>query len=212
MKLFKLSMATAILAAATLTASAQIGFDSYKAMRIYSFGSPVWFQPGTAAYTNGPIDKVGLTGTGTILFAPSTNAAAQTTITATVYQSNDQTNWTAVPNYSLATATSLIVTNFSYGVGTNSSGWLTATDTILLPGTVTTPGAASAGYATPYITYNPFTNSAAVTLTSGKPAAIGVNLNDAYRYLEIVYAAGGSGGTNGNCTAVLVAPNYSTLY
>jgi hypothetical protein len=134
-------------------------------------------------YTNNPVDIVGFCGVGTITLLSSTNAGG--TLTATIQTSPDTTNWTDLANFALVNSqTSFSITNGYYG-GTN----LYVTDAFLLPYTSTTPVAATAGFATPYSAYLPFTNSGAVTITTAGAYQIGVNLSDSPRYLHLKWTA-----------------------
>ena len=139
--------------------------------------------------TNGPQDKIGAIGQGYIDIVSLTNAAGNIE-TAQIYTSPDQTNLTALANYALISSpTTINVTNFLYG-GTNG---LTCANLSLLPGTITTPTAATAGYAAPYLAELPFTNTGAITITAkGTYRVIINNINDANRYFYIVYTPSGT--------------------
>jgi hypothetical protein len=121
-----------------------------------------------------------------------TNAGC--TVTCTISSSPDQTNWTAV-TYALATASTQQYTNRLY------SGTLYGTNKFLLPGTITTPVAATAGWATPYLVPAPVTNTAAITMTAGGTWSIGFNVDDAQRYLSVLWTIGGSNAAT--CSATL---------
>ena len=150
----------------------------------------------TATVTNGPIDTHGFDGVATIDLLMLTNTVG--TLSATLEQSVDATNWTAFPNYALGVATSVNYTN-SLG-GTN----LVATDNYLLPGTLTTPTASTAGWATPYIVPALFTNTGAIsTLSANGYVHVGYVIGDAQRYLHIIWTPKGTTTTNVEVGALL---------
>ena len=156
----------------------------------------------TANATNGPIDKIGGIGQGYIDIFSLTNASGNIE-TAQIYTSPDQTNLTALANYALiSSATTITVTNFLYG-GTNG---LTASNPVLLPGTITTPTAATAGSATPYLAPLAYTNTGAITISAkGTYRVLMNNLQDANRYFYIVYVGSGTS-TNITVGANLTIP------
>ena len=181
---FKLIALGIILAAST--ASAQ--FDMFGTPRTIVV-SPGHNFDGTTGllYTNGPVDIRLMTGVAALnIFSPTNTGATGGTLTATLYGSQDQTNMSAV-TYALATYTSVSYTNYWY----NTNG-LIATDYYQLAGSITTPTASSAGWATPYLVPAPFTNTGAITLSAANPTMVGFVADDAPRYLYIVYTAAGS--------------------
>lgn len=147
--------------------------------------------------TNNPIDIRDFCGIGKIDVLVCTNAGGGT-LTVTFETSPDLTNWTAIANYALSTSTSQISTNTFYGSS------LKATNTVLIPGVVTTPTAATAGFATPYIVPAAFTNSGALTVSSAGAYSIGVNIADQPRYIHAVWTGTGTV-TNYSGFAVLTA-------
>ena len=168
-----------ILAVASLCCTvARAQFDLFGAPR-----SLVLAAPGTsvaALATNGPIDIHGYVGIAVVDITSSTNPPGGS-CTAQLFTSNDQTNYTAV-TYASAVSSSVIVTNLMYG-STN----MLATNTMFAPGTVTTPTAGTAGWATTYLAPAAMTNTAAVTITSKAYYELGFNADDAGRYLYIVW-------------------------
>lgn len=185
---FGLVLAMGLLALVPV-AQASLGFDTYKAARTYILTPPQNIVGNQVFVTNGPIDLVKMVGTGKIDFLTTTNTGATGgTLTATLYDSPDQTNLTAVSGYALVTsATTESITNMFYG-GTN----LVANNSLLLPYAVSNPNAAVTGYATPIPTYLPSTNSGAITLNGNKTVQVGLNLDDRQRYLYVIYATGGT--------------------
>ena len=203
MKLNKHIMLVLAVASLSLTAFAQRSSDLYGAPRTVVLSSAQTFGAATGVVTNGPIDVRLLDGTALVTIFSATNTGTTGgTLTATLLGSQDQTNYSAV-TYSLATATSVAYTNFWYG--TNG---LKATDVYLLPGTVTTPTASSAGWATPYLVSAPFTNTTAITCSPIYPVQVGVVVGDAPRYLYIVWTPGGTV-TNFTTSATVTAATHS---
>ncbi len=143
--------------------------------------------------TNGPVDILGYYGTGEIDIVSSTNGGGA--LTVTVETSPDSTNWTGLANFGLVNSTTAVsYTNLYYG-STN----LVVTDNYLYPFSITTPTAATAGYAIPYQNYLPvgLTNAAgAITITKAGFYRVGLNLTDSPRYLHLIWSATGAA-TNG---------------
>ena len=208
-KIFTLVAAAACLA---ISASAQLGFDAYSASREIIVSAPQNITVATAngLTTNGPVDCSLLIGNVKLDITANTNLATSTgTLTASLYGSTDGTNMTAISNYAIQqTAYSLSITNMGYANSTN----LVVTDSLLLPGTITTPSAASAGFASPYLLPTPYTNSAAITLVSSgavtKNTMVGLRIKDQPRYLFIVYTATGGTSTNITVSATLTGLSY----
>jgi hypothetical protein len=192
---------TAAIVAFAFSASAQLGFDSFKGTRTVMLTPPTNILPGTALLTNGPIDTLQLGGIGKIEFLSTTNSGTTGgTLTATLYSSPDQTNLTALANFAVVTNTSPeIITNGTY------LGTLSCTNQYFVTGVLTSPSAAIAGFGTPYVNPAPFTNNAAVTLLTSKNVEVGVNFKSVNRYLYVVYTIGGSA-TNFTVSAVVNSP------
>ena len=175
--------------------------DLFESTRTYVLAAPqnIGVNGGVGLITNGPIDHLKFSGRVKIDFLTSTNTGTTGgTLTATVYTSPDQTNLTALANYALIrSATTENITNLTYG-GTN----LYAGNSILLPGTKTTPVASSSFWTTTYLAPLPFTNSGAITLNGNNTVQIGFNADDQARYIYVVYTAGGTV-TNFTTSAIL---------
>jgi hypothetical protein len=180
------------------TAQAQMVFDSFAAMRWMTIipMTNIVTSTGGANGTTNFIDRIGFEGIASIIVPWQTNSGAATG-TVYVQSSPDQTNWTALA-YALATnVTKAIITNSAYAT---TNVFLTATNTEILPGPFTTPVAATAGYASPYVGSISFTNTNSITLSSVQPAGttlIGFNVGDAYRYIRVGFAAGTTNSTVG---------------
>lgn len=176
-----------IVALSALAAGAQ-SLDTFAVPRSIVLTPPTVLTAAAATVTNGPIDVGGYLGTANLDITSCTNAGGA--LTATLYQSNDETNLTAVANFAVITGTtSYSYTNRIYG-GTN----VYATNPYLLPGTLTTPTAYTAGFAAPYLNplTVPFTNSTAITITAKGVYRVGLRAQDLQRYLYIVYTPTGS--------------------
>lgn len=204
----KLLIALAGMALCASTANASLGFDTFKAARTYQVAAPQnigWVATG-GSVTNGPIDLVKTLGVGKIDFLTVTNTGTTGgTLTATLYGSSDNTNYVAISNYALVqTTTPDAISNFYYG-GTNG---IVVTNNVLLPGTVVIPNAATTGYATRYLSYYPFTNTGAITLTSSKLTQVGLSIDDQLRYLYVVYTPAGTV-TNFTAGAVLTTVQFA---
>ena len=202
-----LALAAAGLLALAMTAGAQLGFDAYKTVRTYSFGPQINLAAGTPA-TNSAIDRATIMGIGYVDIISATNFPTTGTLTATVLGAADKTNWATINNFAIVTGpTSVSYTNWYYaGASTNP---LVVVNSVLLPGTITAPTAYTAGFATPYLAYLPFTNTGSFAVTPGVITRVAFNLNDQPRYLSITYTAVATAGTNIDCSAFLTAPNLA---
>src|SRR5690349_19711988 len=74
-------------------------FDAYSPMRPVVLTSPAVLTAANATVTNGPIDTSGFLGTAAIDVFSLTNAGGA--LTFTLEHSDDQTNWSALPNFAL---------------------------------------------------------------------------------------------------------------
>ncbi len=199
MKINKLKLM--ILAVASLCLAVNSAFaaaDTFAGVRTVVVDSPRLISGGgNNTVTNSWTDIRGFEGIAKIDFTSKTNAAGGT-LSVLVQTSQDQTNFTTLANAAYATSTSVTYTNWQYG-GTN----LSATETVNYPGTVTTPTAATSGWATPYIVSAPFTNTvSALSLTADGVTTIGFNIADANRYIRLIYTTGGTA-TNSTVSATL---------
>jgi hypothetical protein len=185
-----------LMAALTLPARAQ--FNQFAEPRALVLTSPTLISGAAAGnLTNAWVDTHGMAGIGTVTFFSCTNINAGA-MTVTLEASSDGTNAVAFGNYARATATDVTYTNRYYPTAFN------VTNTFLLPGTVVTPTAATAGFATPYLSSAEFTNSGALTVTARGIYQIAYNVGDAPRYVRAIWAPSGSG-TNVSVGAVLSA-------
>jgi hypothetical protein len=206
----KILLALAVLAAAVSATAGQYGIDAYAGMRtVLPSTTPTVLAAsnGAGGKTNGPIDKFNWVGDAKIDFFSWTNAQVNTVV-ATVQGSSDSTNWVALTNFSLATASTLnitntaIVQNGTWYFGTNAI----VTDNYLYPFAITTPQAFIAGWAAPYPLENQFTNSGTFTLTGNGMTEVGFRTIDQPRYLQIIWTASGAGTTNVTCFSAITTP------
>lgn len=185
---------------------AQRTIDTFGAVRTVVLSPAQNLVVGVAAVTNGPIDMKLFEGVAKVdIFSMTNTGNTGGTLTCTLYTSPDQTNLTALSNFALISGTTAVnYTNLYYG---GTSLW--TTNNYLLPGTITTPTASSAGFATKYLASLPYTNSGAITVTSKGYVEVGYNVADANRYLYAVWTPGGTF-TNFTTGAVLTAPMVVT--
>jgi len=183
-----LLLVAAIGLASVLTASAQLGFDSYNTLRTYVLSYPSNYAAITLT-TNQAFDTLNPVGVAAVdIFTATNSGTAGGTLTFTLQGSSDTTNWSNCTNLAfISSYTASYITNFYYG-GTN----LIATNSVLLPGTTTSPTAWSAGFATPFLKPLPFTNSGALTVNPPGFYKIGFNVKDQNRYLRCIWNAGGT--------------------
>lgn len=123
----------------------------------------------------------------TVYTSSNITAKAGTATTATIELSSDTTNWVALTNYALATSTTISYTNWNWG-----SSNVIASDTYLMPGVYATPTSATAGYSTPLLVPALYTNSAALTMTSGSATLIAYHVPRTLGYVHIIWAATGA--------------------
>ena len=194
---FKFSILAAILALAVVSAQAQVGFDTVYGSRTVVITPPVNFVAGTSA--SNIIDRTPFLGVGQVTIFANTNAVTTGSLTAQVFTSPDLTNWTALANYALVSSTTAFnFTNGYYG-GTN----LIATNNVLLPGTLTTPTAATSSYAAiPYLAKLAWTNNGSITVSKGGVWLLGFNVNDQARYIDVQWTPSATTGTNFSGSAI----------
>lgn len=195
MKFNKILLTLAAVAALTIPTAARAQSDAVDSTSSLIIATPgPWATvAGVNSVTNGPVDLLGFSGRGALYLMTSTNAGG--TLTAQAYTSPDSTNWTALANYMVINSTtSRSITN-SYPTGVNTN--LVVTDNYLLPYSVATPTASSAGFNAPYEVYNAWTNTGAVTVTAAGVYVVGINLTDSPRYLRVVWTGTGAA-TNGS--------------
>ena len=192
MKFTKLIIGMSAIAALCVSVARAQTYDTFSATRTANIGSVSAIGIGGTPLTNGPVDIVGYMGRGTVLLTTFTNSTGGGNLYAAIETSPDSTNWTQLANYAVVTSpTSVSYTNMVFGSSTN----LVVTDNFLLPGTITTPTAASSGFTTPYLAPLLFTNTGTVNVSKNGNYLIGINLTDSARYLHVVWTGSA---TNGN--------------
>lgn len=197
MKLFKKILASLIFAAAiagfTEKAEAQgRGFDLFGATRGIVLVAPTQTASVSGGSTNQPIFIRYYGGIGTIDLNAYTNAGTNV-VTVTPQTSVDNTNWSTLTNYAVATLTNIVNTNLYYAPGTNASLTnLLTTNSTLLPGVLTAINPATAGYAGgSYVNPAPYTNGGAYTMTA-QSATIAFQTADAGTYLRLLFTTVGT--------------------
>ena len=202
MKFISKLILAATLIACTLTASAQRSLDTFGAPRTLNLGVNSLGAAQTVV-TNGPYDIRMYDGITKITIFNGTNSNnAGGTLTCQIYTSADQTNLTAL-TYALAVNKQIKYTNGYY------AALLYGTNNWVLPGTITTPSSAQS-WVSPYLSVAPFTNTAAVTITTTGVYEVGFNAGDVGRYLYLVYTPGGTT-TNFTCGATMTGFTHDTL-
>lgn len=199
----------AVLALVALApAPAQAQYDLYAMPRVYVLSPPQVLTNGVNL-TNGAIDIHGCVGIASVIFSVTNVSNAAQVDYSYLQTSSDTTNWTFLSSCSSATATTVNVTNTLYG-STN----LVATNVYLIPGTLTTPVAATAGFAgSPYLVPQPFTNNSVLCTNLGTGTfMIGFDVADASRYVRIIHSPTGGTGTNFFGAAVLIARPSATRW
>lgn len=195
--LFKATFAAGLVPLAiSQSCLAQGAFDVWGATRTLIVGAPSQMLYSAAPVTNNAVDLRMFTGVVKLDLFVKTNTTG--TLTATIETSTDSTNWSAV-TFAKGVATAINYTNIYYAAGTNN---IVITNNYVLPGTITTPTAATSGWYTPYLAPAAFTNSGAITLVGNTVTSVGFKADDQLRYLHIVWTPGGTG-TNLNYGAVL---------
>lgn len=176
------------------------GFDFYGIPRTIILSGPQIISG--ISVTSAPVDLHHMTGIAKLTLVNQTNVSAPAgSMTATLQTSTDNTNWVNVANYALSTQTAINYTNNSYA-GTN----LYTTNNFILPGTLQTPTAATAGFATPYLLPAQFTNTTAITVTGNGFYEVGLNIDDLLRYARIYWTPGAT--TTNTVGAVLTLRSH----
>ena len=205
MKNLKQTFALAItMIALTITAGAQDFFNTPKEAVL---AAPATLSTiGSVTTTNTAIDIRRFTGRVRVELMVITNAG-NAAVTATLQTCNDPTNglaWSAIPNYAIAIPTSLSYTNYAWGSNV-------VTQTMQVPGTITTPTATSAGWTTPYVVPALFTNTGAITPYYNNYTVVSFLADDAKNYLHVVWTqSGGVGATNVTVGAILIGNGIIT--
>lgn len=183
----------------SLSASAQIGSWGTMRFTVLDPGTTTITTTAGVTVTNNPVDIHGYEGPVTIYMACTTNSSTSTgtsnLISYWVEQSSDLVSWSQLSSCAVSVSTSSIIPN----------GSLSATNVYLLPGTLTVPTAASAGFASTYLVPSAFTSTSSVftNSTSGGAALIGFVAGDAKRYIRTASRVP-SGTNNASFAAILI--------
>ncbi|HEV2350808.1 MAG TPA: hypothetical protein VG028_13285 [Terriglobia bacterium] len=156
----------------------------------------------TAVFSNAPVDIHGYDGVADIIFfATNSPYASGKTIYAYLLGSNDDTNWFNLTNCAVTTSYTYNITNLYLGNINN-----VATNTYLIPGTITTPTAGTAGFASTYLAPATF-NSGGTLLTNvaGGIAILGYPVSDGPRYIQVAYTITGTAPCAFNVGCVMIA-------
>ena len=193
MKRFKISLLLLAVASLCITANAQRGNDSFYAMRTLMLIAPTNISAGVVAVSN-ICDIHGLTGIAKVDVSIAPYAPVDVT-GVMFYGSTDKTNWSLLTSAAWATNNAISTTNSALSI--NYPGLTSNTvNYYYLPGNIISPTAATAGYATPYLSPAPMSAIGTNTITGAGILSMGFNAEDAPRYLRTVVWFGG-GGTNG---------------
>lgn len=182
-KLSALALVALVLLAFTLPARAQFNQPQEPVTLMLDPGRVI-IGFASATVTNSWVDTHGMLGQAAINLFVVTNAAGS--VTATLEGSNDATNALSFGTYAVATSTAVTYTNTYYPTAFN------VTNTYLLPGTVTTPSAATAGFATSYLAPWDYTNTGAVTPALKGVTRLGYQVQDKPRYVRLIWTTSGS--------------------
>ncbi len=182
-----LILAGALCLAAILPARAQFNLFGENRTAVMCYPTTLRTDGASKGITNNPVNIHGSAGIGIITLACQTNSGVGT-LTCTVQQSPDLTNWTTLGNCAIATSNAVAYTNFIYGY-TNAPA---ATNQWLFPGVVTTPTSTTAGFATPYVLPPAYNSNAVVTISTNLVAEIGFIANDAQQFIRTIWVATGA--------------------
>jgi hypothetical protein len=202
MKFTKILLALTAVCAVTFTASAQRGFDEFGVPVADVLQAPALLT--AVNTTSAPVDVRVFDGLAAVYISSLTNAGGA--VTATIETSADTTNWTALANYAQITSTTSII----YTNSANTS--IYATSVYLIPGTYTTPVAATSGLAAvKYLAPLPYTNSGALTITKSGVYEIGWSIGDSGRYAHIVWNDPGEATNSTAVSAIIVGDHQFPL-
>lgn len=189
--------------------SAQAQVDTYGIPRFIQLAPPTMLtntpNTATAIFSNAPVDIHGYEGIATVIFSATNQPySSSTKIYAYLEGSSDNVNWYTLTNFSKTTAATYNLTN-------STTVW--ATNTYLLPGTIQTPTLGSAGFASPYLLPEPFTNSAVLlTNVNGGIAIMGFNIQDAPRYVHVAYTLSVAGAAYTTSAVIIARKHQGEFY
>ena len=185
-------------------------FDQFAGPRfvVLSSGTDLTNHSGTLTASNSVVDIHGYDGVAAVYFNAQAYAGSGGKIYAYLEDSADGTNFFMLTNVAAAVSATYNMVNYAY-----STNGFTATNSYLLPGTVTTATASSAGFAGTYLAPAAFTGYGVLcTNVSTANAVLGFPIQGARRYLHIAYTVTGSD-VAFKTSAILVArKNSGTFY
>ena len=129
----------------------------------------------TAVVSN-VVDVHGYDGVAKIDLISATRDAANVTTFTLAGSATRTGTYATIATFALGVPTTVPLTNTASGGATNY---------IYYAGTVTTPTAATAGWATPYLVPSAFTSSGSIALTGCTNGVLGFSIPDVPRYLSI---------------------------
>lgn len=199
-----IAMVTMLVGVAT-PAFGQLDMFGQPRFVVLDSGTTIITTTAAITVTNNPVDIHGFEGVAAIYLSCLTNSSSSTGVSNLpsywVEQSSDLTNWSQLTACAVASSASSVVTFMN-----SATNNLLATNVYLLPGTVTTPVASTAGFASQYLSPAAFTSTSSVftNSTSGGTAVIGFFVGDAKRYLRTASRVP-SGTNNSSFSAILIA-------
>ena len=177
------------------------GTDLFGPVKTIVLQTPTTASTSTAVgTTNTWVDLRQFVGMASVFISAQTNIAGGT-LTNVFIWSNDQTNSIAFSGFALGVSTNIPITNMYY----NGSTYVTnkATNTWILPGTLTNYTAFQSGNASWALVPSAFTNSSTIVTTAAGIYELGFNIQDAPRYVEFATQTGGTI-TNYTLSAILI--------
>lgn len=196
----------ALMLALAMPARAQNGFNIFEEPRTLVLQTPTILTVADAPRTTMPFDLSDFDGIGTVYIVCMTNNPTGTLTVALEDSTLGTNNFAAISNCAYASSTTFIGSNTFL---TN----LKSSNTYMMPGTIVTPTASTAGFSTPYLLGAPFTNTVSALSLTASPGvfAIGFNVPSVRRYLRMTFTTGGTA-TNITVSAVLVARTRQPRY
>jgi hypothetical protein len=193
MKKFNLFKKFAAVAVGMVIAGSAVAQYDYYAqptwLNVWDLASTL--ETGSTAITNTPVDLKEFIGVGALYLNTSVGSGATNggvifgTGAIQAYTSATGTNaWQPLTNFSLATATQVIYTNYW---GTTNSQYTLATNNYFTPGVMSNAVPSVNGFAGQFYVQNPFTNYGAIASgVTNSYVLVGFQINDQQRYLELV--------------------------
>lgn len=194
MKLIQKILAMVIISGAVASAAAQGNFDYFAAPKTIVLQSPVVLaQSGTTVLnaSNNAINIGRFLGDVVVDINITSNSVAGTGTNVFTIQSspNGSNSWTTVSITAFATPTTIVTTNY---YGTTNSQFILTTNNFMVPGTITYPTVASAGFSGQYVIPAPFTSNASATTIGSATYTIGFDADNQGNFIQILWTQSGS--------------------